>query len=293
MISQLACHVLTEQTDSLVSVHSHGGWTAAYASSQHPQRDRPNEDALGWFVVDEETAVFAVADGCGGMRGGQLASQLAMQHLGASLEQVRSAPNRMRAAILDGIESANEAIRGLRMGAACTIAVVEYQGGRIRPYHVGDSKILVMGSRGRVRYESICHSPVGFAVESGWLEADEAMHHEDRHLVSNVVGCDRMRIEMGPTIPLGARDTLVIASDGLFDNVSNQDVIAGLRKGVLQRGVTGLMELAVARMHGIEGEPSKPDDISLIAVRGNRLQAAVQASQGVDRDRMESAVKPR
>lgn len=289
MITRLASHVLTEQAESLVAVHSHGGWTAAYASSRHPLRDRPNEDALGWFVVDEERAVFAVADGCGGMRGGQLASRLALQHLGASLAQNGSAPNGLRAAILDGIESANDAIRGLRMGAACTMAVVEYSGGRIRPYHVGDSKILVMGSRGRVHYESICHSPVGFAVESGWLEADEAMHHEDRHLVSNVVGCESMRIEIGPTMTLGSRDTLVIASDGLFDNVSTQEVIARLRKGPLQREVTDIMELATARMHGIEGEPSKPDDISLIAVRGNGLIVpALDADQ-----RLDSAIKPR
>jgi len=269
-ISELASHILIEQIDSGVNTHVSPAWTAAYASIQHPLQDRPNEDAVGWFAVDESSAVFAVADGCGGMRGGQLAAQLALKHLGASIERFRHTHHGMLAAIVDGIDEANEAIRSLKIGAACTIAVAELQRGMIRTYHVGDSKILVMGNRGRIRYESICHSPVGFAVESGWLDEEEAMHHADRHLVSNVLGCDSMRIEIGPVMALGPRDTVLLATDGLFDNLTNVDVIHGLRKGDLESGVQGLVGLARNRMLDDESDaPSKPDDLSMIAVRSN------------------------
>jgi len=265
MITEIQSQILTEQIEGEVALCSGNGWVASFISRRNPFKTGPNEDALGWFQVDEDSAVFAIADGCGGMRGGELASQLALQRLGASIASNTS--ERLRPAILDGIEQANEAIRGLKMGAACTMAVIEYHRGLIRPYHVGDSKIIVMGGMGRVRYQSICHSPIGFAVESGWLEAAEAMHHEDRHLVSNVVGCERMRIEIGPSLQLGSRDTIAIASDGLFDNVGIPEGVSLLRKGPLDRAVAHVIELACSRMQGVEGEPCKPDDISLIAIR--------------------------
>ena len=98
------------------------------------------------------------------------------------------------------------------------------------------------------------------------------MHHEDRHLVSNVVGCDSMRIEIGPSLRLGALDTVVIGSDGLFDNVTIPWVVDRLRKGNLQNAVGSLVDTAIARMHGVDGEPSKPDDISVIAFRPLNLR---------------------
>lgn len=258
--------MLQEDLSDVVE-HSDVAWTACTYSRKSPNKETPNEDAVGIFRVDESTAVFAVADGCGGMRGGEQASNIAMQILGESIEKYDGASNRLRAAILDGIENANAAIQELRIGAACTIAVVEYHCGLIRAYHVGDSMILATGNRGRIRYQSICHSPVGFAVESGMLCANEAMHHEDRHLVSNVVGDPRMRIEIGPVIALSPRDTVVIASDGLFDNVSIDEVVDQVRKGKLTQSTSSLVDLACERMQGIQNAPCKPDDLSVITFR--------------------------
>jgi len=242
-------------------------WEACAYSRRCPFKESFNEDAVGIIRVDDETAVFVVADGCGGMRGGEQASEIALQVLTESIERNESGPDRLRAAILDGIEQANIAVQELKIGAACTIAVVEYHRGTIRPYHVGDSMILVTGIRGRIRYQSVSHSPVGFAVESGMLAADEAMHHEDRHIVSNVVGDARMRIEIGPAVCLSQLDTVVIASDGLFDNLSIQEVVGSMRKGKLTRALASVTDQAYQRMLGIEGQPCKPDDLSVIGIR--------------------------
>jgi serine/threonine protein phosphatase PrpC len=271
MITGIQSQIWTEQVGEAVSIWDGPMWRAAHASRRSPLKSRqePNEDALAIFQVDASSGVFAVADGCGGMRGGEIAARLALEALGHSI--AKNASHRLRPAILDGIEQANEAILRRRIGAACTLAIVEWQDGMIRPYHVGDAKIVVMGGMGRIRYQSICHSPVGFAVESGWLHADDAMHHEDRHLVSNVVGCERMRIEIGPAIRLGQRDTVLIASDGLFDNVTIDESVELLRKGSLERASAQLLDVASCRMAGEENAPCKPDDLSLIAIRPNRL----------------------
>jgi PPM family protein phosphatase len=260
-------HFLLQEEMSDIVLRDDSGWTSCAYSRRAPYKDTPNEDAVGIISVDEETAVFAVADGCGGMRGGEQASSIALQILAESVERHEGSLDRLRVAILDGIEEANTAVQDLRIGAACTIAVVEYHRRSIRAYHVGDSMILVTGNRGRIRYQSVSHSPVGFAVESGMLCANKAMHHQDRHIVSNVVGDPRMRIEIGPTIELSRRDTVLIASDGLFDNLNVAEVVQQIRKGKLLSAVESMTDLAHERMLGIQGQPCKPDDLSVIAIR--------------------------
>ena len=99
------------------------------------------------------------------------------------------------------------------------------------------------------------------------LAADDAMHHEDRHIVSNVVGDSRMRIEIGPAVKLSRRDTVVIASDGLFDNLAIEEVVNGIRKGKIADAIALVTDLAHQRMLGIEGQPCKPDDLSVIGIR--------------------------
>ena len=79
--------------------------------------------------------------------------------------------------------------------------------------------ILAIGQKGKIKLQTISHSPVGLAVESGHLDESEAMHHEQRHVVSNVVGDQTMRIEVGAKLMLAPRDTVLLSTDGLFDNL--------------------------------------------------------------------------
>ena len=153
-------------------------------------------------------------------------------------------------------------------GAATTLALVEIQDRTIRPYHVGDSAILVTGQRGKVKLQTIPHSPIGYAVEAGLMEEEEAIHHEERHVISNVIGSDQMRIEIGPPIELAPRDTLLLASDGLFDNLLPDEIIDTIRSGPLDEAVGVLVKTAQERMAKQTGDaPSKPDDLTVIAYR--------------------------
>jgi serine/threonine protein phosphatase PrpC len=100
------------------------------------------------------------------------------------------------------------------------------------------------------------------------LDAGEAMHHEDRHIVSNMVGAEDMRIEVGAPLELAPRDTLVIASDGLSDNLHVDEVVELVRKGPLKRALKKVADKARNRMTAPQdGIPSKPDDLTLIGFR--------------------------
>jgi len=233
-----------------------------------PDKDSVNEDCAALIPYDDANGVLVIADGLGGLPGGSTASNLAIRRLKKSIEKAAAEQAPLREAILDGIERANRDILAQGSGAATTIAVVEIQNGSMRPYHVGDSMILLCGQRGKIKLQSVAHSPVGYAVESGMLDADEAVHHEERHLVSNVVGTPDMRIEIGATRRLAPRDTLVLASDGLFDNLYQNEIIDIIRKGDLSDCASRLLELSHQRMQLEHGElPSHPDDLTFILYR--------------------------
>jgi serine/threonine protein phosphatase PrpC len=244
------------------------GGVAALYSKQSPDKETPNEDAVAIIPTGPDSGVFAVADGLGGAPAGQQASSLAIQCLARSVTQAAGKDSAIRSGILNGFESANEEVLALAMGAATTLTVVEFDGRLVRHYHVGDSFFLLTGQRGKIKMQSIPHSPVGYAVESGLLDETDAMHHEDRHVISNVIGSADMRIEVGSAIELARRDTLLVASDGLSDNLHMPEIVECIRKGSLASIAEALSSRARGRMEGTDSdEPSKPDDMTFAVFR--------------------------
>jgi serine/threonine protein phosphatase PrpC len=238
---------------------------AAVFSHRSPHKEHLNEDAAALIACGDGRGVIAVADGCGGMASGQDAARLAIEWLERSLA---GGPPDVRSAILDAIDKANRDVRQLGVGAATTLAAVEIDRRKIRTYHIGDSQILVVGSHGKVKLQTRAHSPVGYAIEAGVLSEEEAIHHEERHLVSNVLGSPDTHIELGPRRKLAQRDTLLVGSDGLFDNLHGDEIVEIIRKGPLVRAARRLVELATRRMSEAEpGVPSKPDDVTFVLYR--------------------------
>ena len=154
------------------------GQTAVY-SARCPGKTTPNEDAAALIPLDAESGVLVVADGLGGSQAGDRAARMATESMKKSIDRVATEELMLRTAILNGFEQANQAVIDLAVGAATTLAVVEIVEGVVRPYHAGDSMILVVGQRGKIKLQTTSHSPVGFAVEAGLLDEKEAMHpHE-------------------------------------------------------------------------------------------------------------------
>jgi serine/threonine protein phosphatase PrpC len=241
------------------------GFAAAF-STRCPGKATPCEDYAALIPYDEQSGVLVVADGMGGQPGGDQAARLTVREIARGVTAANGAD--LREVILNGFERANQRVCGMTAGAATTLAVVEIQGRTARPYHVGDSMILVVGQRGKIKLEAVSHSPVGYAVEAGFLDREEAMLHADRHLISNMIGSQDMHITIGPTLTLADRDTLVVASDGLSDNLHLHEIVERIRKGTLERAADALRTEAMERMdQPTDGRPSKPDDLTFVIFR--------------------------
>jgi serine/threonine protein phosphatase PrpC len=245
-------------------VVSFASGSVALFTERGPERETPNEDALALIGLRDGAGVLVLADGAGGDR----ASAIAIDRLTRAVAWDSDEPDALRTRIVDGIEAANEAICELGRGAASTLAVAEIRDGHMRSYHVGDSMIFVTGQRGRVKHQTVSHSPVGYAVEAGVMDEAEAVHHEDRHVVSNLLGSPEMRIEIGPSVRLSPRDTLVLGSDGLFDNLYFEEIVERVRKGPLPQVAKSLVEACRRRMRNPDtSRPSKPDDMAFLVFR--------------------------
>lgn len=225
-----------------------------------------NEDAAALFPFGP-AGVLAVADGVGGHPAGESASRKVLECLWDALLAADPSAGSLRAPILDGIEAANQALLEAGTGAATTLAVVELRGRELRTFHVGDAAILLVGQRGRIKLQTVAHSPVGYAQEAGLLDEQEALVHDERHLISNAVGTRDMRIEVGSPLSMAARDTLLLATDGVFDNLRLREIVDAIRTGPLEKAVETICTLCQERMRGEQDGPSKADDATLVVFR--------------------------
>ncbi len=178
-----------------------------------------NEDAS---LVDDEHTLFAVADGMGGHRGGEVASHTAIEALraafagGASIDVSISRANDAVLARAAG----NDELTG--MGTTMTAVTV---GGRDQLLigHVGDSRAYLLRNGEMVRITDD-HSLVEELVREGRLTPEQAEAHPQRAIVTRALGVDA-DVEVDTyEISVEPGDRVLICSDGLTTMVRERDI---------------------------------------------------------------------
>jgi PPM family protein phosphatase len=262
--------VRNADTPEPIEVEVASGTVVAF-SMRSPERQpgAPNEDA-GAIIPTANGLVIAVADGLGGYPGGQLASGLAVEVLSREVSAHADTAQGVRDSVMTGLERANVAVQA-GVGQT-TMIVAEIAGRSVRTYNVGDSTALIVGQRGKLKLRTVAHSPVGYGVAAGLIAEEDALHHEHLHYVSNTLGgIEAMRIEVSSEHELAARDTLLLGTDGLFDNLHLDEIVDIVRKGSLTKVARELAECCTRRMSApAEGMPCKPDDLTFVLYRAGR-----------------------
>jgi len=236
-------------------------------SRSHAGQSGANEDALGVFEDVSGRTCLAVADGVGGLPQGLEAATLAIGLL-AEASRSESTP------IENRIETANQKLLTQLPNAGTTVCVAEITDGALVSCHAGDSTALVVGQRGRIKLRTQSHSPVGIKEANG-LDEKEALFHPQRHLLNNMMGDRALWLEKQDALELASRDTVLLGTDGLWDNLFLSEIVEMIRVGELSESAEKLAEAVIQRMsHPVAGLPSKPDDISFILYRPNPTSEA-------------------
>jgi PPM family protein phosphatase len=214
-----------------------------YAARTDPGRKRRgNEDS---FV--SRPPLFAIADGMGGARAGEVASALAAGALEESaagrggesylVELIQEANRRVH-------ERASTDAETSGMGTTITVALIE-DDGTVTMGHVGDSRAYLL--RGdRLEQLTDDHSLVAELVRRGELSPQAAEVHPQRSVITRALGTDpdvdvdTFSVEAQPD------DVFLICSDGLSDMVDGEQIeaIMNTHRDDLDAAARGLVQAA-------------------------------------------------
>lgn len=245
-----------------IEAHTHQGMTG-----------KNNEDryAVASFHAsnrDRTPILFAVlADGIGGHKGGEVAAELAVNHIMQSVAKgdgkfskhiIEQAVNEASSAIA-AHASTNDNLKG--MGATCAIAWIIDN--RLHTAYVGDSRIYLMRG-GRIQQLTVDHSWVQEAIEKGILTPELAREHPNVHVIRRYLGSTvppepdfRLNLfdgegahhaENNQGVEIQPNDVLLLCTDGLTDLVWNDEILEVVRtRPNLKEASRALVNLANER----------------------------------------------
>lgn len=193
---------------------------AAARSDVGRVRER-NEDA--YFAGG---AVFAVADGLGGHRAGEVASQAALESLDElSRKSPAIAVRELAASVRTGNRTVYERAQAdpeLR-GMGTTMTALAIHDGTARLAHVGDSRCYLLRG-GTIRQLTDDHTVVARLVAEGRLTPEQAEVHPQRSLLLRALGAEEAVEVDEHQVPLAAGDRLLLCSDGLYAVLSDEEI---------------------------------------------------------------------
>ena len=205
-----------------------------HVGSRTAQGVRPNNEDR--YVVDLVHHLFLVADGMGGQERGEQASGLAADIIPKVVGDRLAARDTANDAVLRALLEANQAIVqagrdqpvGRRMGTTAVLAL--HQENQVYVANLGDSRAyLIRGTQ--VQQLTIDHSVAQALVQSGALTPEEARNSPYQHVLHRFLGFAGT-FENAEVLPFTPQvdDRLLLASDGLTNHVTDDDLREGAKK---------------------------------------------------------------
>lgn len=204
--------------------------------------DRGPARSLNEDSILASPPVFVVADGVGGNEAGEVASAIVVEEFARLAEQPVIDPDGVSATI----RSAHARVRALHPdtphGASSTaVGAVGVMSGE-EPYwvvfNVGDSRIYRLpaaaadgADTGGFTQVSVDHSHVQELVDAGLITREQALRHPERNLVTRAIGADDSCEADFWMIPMVPGDRLLLCSDGLLSELTEEQVRERLTDG--------------------------------------------------------------
>ncbi len=195
-------------------------------------REVNQDTAYAWVSgadLKPARALLILADGMGGHKAGDVASQLAVEHVGKVLEPLLLEDNEniidWADMVTKAVKQANAAIFNYAIehdinprNIGTTLECVVVFGNKAYLAHIGDSRAYILG---RVGLEQLTndHSAVGELVQAGVLNPSEVYTHPQRNILTRALGGD-INFELDVMeFSLRVGERLMLCSDGLWGMV--------------------------------------------------------------------------
>jgi len=191
-----------------------------------------NEDRYLADVLDNDSALLAVADGMGGHAAGEVAAELAIE----TFKGYRPRGPDIGADLLDQIEEAQRSIlercRSVPSfsGMGTTLTVLFLAGSSAFWAHVGDTRIYHFHEGSLIRITED-HTIAGILLKKGDITREQARLHPYGSVLTRCVGCERHEPDSG-MFDLTRGDLVLISSDGLHDLMTDEEIAVVLSANI-------------------------------------------------------------
>jgi PPM family protein phosphatase len=232
-----------------------------------------NEDYLGHVAPASPAQarshgwIFAVADGVGGQRQGEVASRAAIQEVMGGFRRAKemTPPKDLLTQLVQAANArvceAEALSRGVGAGMASTIVACGLRYDRATIAHVGDSRCYLIRS-GDARSITRDHTVAAEQKRIGVLSDAEAASASTRHVLSRSLGMNLfVQVEIDE-VQLLAGDVLLLCSDGLHGAISDAEMAEIARR---HRDLTAAAQEMVAKAN--ENDGSDNVSVQLIRIR--------------------------
>ena len=193
------------------------------------QRRTNNQDYANQYKNKAGKSMVFLADGMGGHRAGNIASEMAVTDLGAAwVETEISTINEVREWFAEYLEKENQQIHRIgqdeeHKGMGTTLEAVAVIDDQVLFAHVGDSRIGLVRN-GEYHQLTSDHSLVNALLKAGQITEEEAAHHPQRNIITQSIGQkDELQPDFG-MVTVEAGDFIVINSDGLTNMISGDEI---------------------------------------------------------------------
>ena len=220
-----------------------------------------NEDAIDW---DMRLGLAMVADGMGGMQGGDVASATALRSIKSDLRRaLADAPRHddrahLRAVrgslVVELVRRANQAVRQSASrdprlnGMGTTLVMCLVGKDYLTVAHVGDSRLYRLRER-KLQRLTEDHTMVQELVERGEMDPRQAAQSRNRNVITRALGVNADVTVDVAHHDVKAGDLYMLCSDGLTGMASDTDISAvldGAEEG-LEATAKRAIELANSR----------------------------------------------
>jgi protein phosphatase len=265
--------------------HWSGAYLDAHLISDVGKKRSRNEDSCAMCapddarIVQERGMLFAVADGMGGVSGGDFASRLSLQTLVEEYYARRE--SNIPARLTESINQANRRIYQEAenhpefYGMGTTVSALLIDGDHAYIAQVGDSRVYLLRKGEPIWQITDDHSLVAEQVRNGYISEQEARTHSLKNLITRAVGTkDSVNVDLF-ALQLKQGDTLLICSDGLSNVVIDEQLASAMAGDNLQGAGRVLIGRAL--------EAGAPDNVTAVLVRATAALPRTKIHDGAQK----------